>query len=120
MQTINFSRQTMRSVDSYGSMGVANVRIGGGTGESHVYALRIDAGGNIGAHPAGYGQLFLVVEGEAWAAGPDGTRVTLPAGHGVYIEPGELHSKGSDTGASVLMVQAESVAPDSGAFASQD
>lgn len=120
MQTINFSRSTMRPVEAYGSTGVANVRIGGGSGESHVYALRIDAGGTIGAHPAGYGQLFLVVDGEAWAAGPDGACLTLPAGHGVYIAPGELHSKGSDTGATVVMVQAESVAPDSGTFAPQD
>lgn len=76
-----------------------------GRGEAHVYRLRFDPGGAIGPHTAGFGQLFLVIEGSGWAAGADGNRVELRTGDAACFERGELHSKGSDTGMSVIMVQ---------------
>ena len=76
-----------------------------GHGEAHVHCLRFEPGGKIGEHPTGFGQLLLVVEGSGWAAGADGHRVEVHAGQGVYFERGERHSKGSDRGMTVLMVQ---------------
>jgi len=115
MQIVTFSRNHLRPIALFDAIGASNLRVGGGSGESHVYALRFEPGGSVGAHPAGYGQLFLVVEGQAWAAGADGARVPLSAGEGAYFSPGELHSKGSDTGCSVIMVQAEAIEPDASA-----
>jgi hypothetical protein len=63
------------------------------------------AGGEIGEPPTGFGQLFLVVEGSGWVASGRGRRVEVHAGQGVYFERGERHSKGSDRGMTVLMVQ---------------
>ncbi len=115
MQIVTFSRNHMRPITVYDATGASNLRIGGGSGESHVYALRFEPGGSIGAHPAGYGQLFLIVEGSGWAAGADGRRVPLNAGEGAYFSPGELHSKGSDAGCTVIMVQAEAIEADASA-----
>ena len=112
MQTLNFSPARMRPIALFDAAAASNIRIGGGSGECHVYSLRFDAGGSIGEHPAGYGQLFLVVEGSGWVAGSDGARVNLTAGQGAFISPGERHSKGSDTGMTVIMVQAETIDAD--------
>ena len=90
MQIVTFSRNHLRPIALFDAIGASNLRVGGGSGESHVYALRFEPGGSVGAHPAGYGQLFLVVEGQAWAAGADGARVPLSAGEGAYFSPGEL------------------------------
>jgi hypothetical protein len=45
--------------------------------------------------------------GEGWAAGADGERVSLRPGEGAYFSPDERHSKGSELGMMVLMVQSE-------------
>jgi hypothetical protein len=79
-----------------------------GSGESHAYAVHIGAGGQIGPHPAGFDQLFLVVQGSGWAAGADGVRHALPAFHGAFVPKGEFHSKGSESGLVAIMVQAQS------------
>ena len=72
-----------------------------------MYCVYFAAGGIIGEHPAGYAQLFLVMAGEGWAAGADGERVPLRAGEGAFFWPDERHSKGSELGMTVLMVQSE-------------
>ncbi len=45
------------------------------------------------------------MSGDGWAEGGDGTRISLSTGQGAYFERSEFHSKGSDTGMTVLMVQ---------------
>ena len=59
----------------------------------------------IGPHEAGFGQLFLAVSGDGWVAGEDGVRQPLREGESAFIARGEIHSKGSDTGLTALMVQ---------------
>lgn len=38
------------------------------------------AGGAIGRHEAGYGQLFIVLTGHGWGSGHDGLRAEIGAG----------------------------------------
>jgi quercetin dioxygenase-like cupin family protein len=76
-----------------------------GNGETHVYVLRFEPGGEIGPHEAGFGQLLLAVSGAGWVAGADGTRRPLAEGEAAYIGRGELHSKGSEDGLTALMIQ---------------
>ena len=67
--------------------------------------MHIAAGGEIGPHPAGFGQLFLVVSGEAWVEGANGVRRPVRAGHGAVIARGEVHRKGSAAGCTAIMIQ---------------
>src|SRR5439155_7102466 len=82
MQIIDFSRDHASPIEIFDSISVSNVRIGGGQGETYVYCVYFKPGGSIGEHPAGYAQLFLVVDGEGWGAGADGHRIPLLAGQG--------------------------------------
>lgn len=111
MQIIEFSREHARPIELFHSVSAANVRLGCGRGETHVYAVYFGASGVIGEHPAGFAQLFLVVEGSGWVAGADGRRTPLVSGQGVYFAPGEVHSKGSDAGMLVIMVQGDFLEP---------
>jgi hypothetical protein len=107
MQIIEFSRAHAKPIDVYDSVAASNVRLGSGRGEAYVYCVHFDQNGQIGEHPAGFAQLFLVVQGEGWVMGADRVRVPIAAGQGAYFSPGELHSKGSETGMTVIMVQAD-------------
>ena len=111
MQVIEFSRDRALPVALFESASAYSVSVGNGVGEAHVYCLHFEPGGKIGEHPAGFGQLFLVVAGEGWAAGEDGRRVRLTAGQGAYFRRGELHAKGSETGMTAIMVQVAELEP---------
>ena len=111
MQVIHFSADRMEPISLYDSVSAFGVPLGHGRGEAHVYCVHMDAGGRIGAHRAGFSQLFLVVAGSGWACGEDGRRADLAAGRGVYFARGETHAKGSDTGMTALMVQVDDLAP---------
>ena len=76
-----------------------------GSGEAHIHIVHIAAGGEIGPHIAGFGQIFLCLEGSGWVAGADGEHVSISHGQGAYFARGERHSKGSADGLRALIVQ---------------
>jgi len=111
MRKIDFSADRAIGITQFASHGATAVACGDGDGESHVYCLRFEAGGEIGPHEAGFDQLLLVVEGSGWAAGFDGRRVELRPWQAAHFTRGEVHSKGSETGMTAVMVQAASFRP---------
>ena len=106
MDVIEFSAEQARQIQSFSSVAARSVELAHGRGESHVYAIAIAPGGSIGAHEAGFDQLFLIVRGSGWASGADGAKHPLREGQGAFIRKGELHAKGSDAGLLAIMVQA--------------
>src|SRR5262245_32014995 len=111
MRTVQFTRELAQPITLFDSDRAVAVPLGDGFGEAHVYWIHIAAGGCIGAHPAGFGQLFLVIAGSGWIAGADGVRVAVSAGQGAHIERGEYHSKGSESGLAAIMVQVGDLTP---------
>jgi hypothetical protein len=111
MRVIEFLPERAEPIALFNSVSARSIAIGDGLGEAHVYAIYLGPSGEIGRHRAGFDQLFLVVEGSAWAAGEDGVRSALAAGQGAYFATGEVHSKGSDEGASVLIIQVSRITP---------
>jgi quercetin dioxygenase-like cupin family protein len=105
MHVFDFGPERATPITEYASRGAAAQPLAGGAGESHVYAVHLDAGGVIGPHPAGFGQLWLVVVGDGWVAGADGLRHPVSAGQGAAIAQGEVHAKGSDAGCTAIMIQ---------------
>jgi quercetin dioxygenase-like cupin family protein len=105
MKVIEFTRGQARPIELFESVSASSVQLGEGRGETRIHCVFFDAGGKIGKHPAGFAQMFLVIEGSGWATGADGRRVELNAGQGAYFERGENHSKGSETGMTAIMIQ---------------
>ena len=94
-----------RIVQSYGSRGLSATRVAAGTGQVRLTCLTVAPGGLIGTHPATDAQLFLVIAGQGWAAGPDGERVPISAGWGVRWAAGETHTSGTEAGLIALAVE---------------
>lgn len=105
MHIFSFEPHHAQPIALYNSVAASSVALGNGAGEAHIYCLYFGPDGVIGAHHAGPAQLFLVVAGAGWVAGADGARMPLRAGQGAFFTPGELHSKGSASGMTVIMVQ---------------
>jgi quercetin dioxygenase-like cupin family protein len=76
-----------------------------GSGEAHIHVIHIAAGGEIGPHVAGFGQVFLCLEGSGWVAAADGEHVPIVRGQAAYFARGERHSKGSTDGLRALIIQ---------------
>ena len=114
MHVFSFLPTTAQPILEFQSHAASSVPLGDGQGEAHVFCLYLQPGGLIGPHPTGFGQLFLVVHGAAWTAGADGQQIRLCAGQGAYFAQGELHSKGSHDGATVIMVQVSDLTLSSG------
>lgn len=106
IRLVDFTPQRARAIERFAASGASSVDLAHGTGESHAYAIHFVPGGAIGPHPAGFDQLFLVVQGSGWVAGADGVRISIGTNCGAFVPSGEVHSKGSETGMLALMVQA--------------
>ena len=107
MRIIDVRAESEPEISEFESLGARAKQLADGRGESHVYVVHFDAGGVIGPHPTGLGQIFLVLSGSGWVAGADGQRHSLTVGQAALIERGELHSKGSDVGLDAVMIQIE-------------
>jgi len=110
VRIVDFSRDAAVPIENFGSERARSVHIADGTGEAHVYSIHFEPGGQIGTHPAGFDQLFLVVAGSGWVEGGDGRREALACGQGAYLSRGESHAKGSDAGMTAVMIQVDSIA----------
>jgi len=110
MRLLDFTPGHETPITVYDSSRAYALPLGEGRGEAHVYCIRIEPGGVIGSHEAGFGQFFLVIAGSGWVSGSDGIQRPLGVGRGAYIERGEVHAKGSDTGLMAIMVQVTDLA----------
>ncbi len=105
IRIIDFGAEVAQPVELFSSSGAASVELAHGHGESHAYTLHFAPGGMIGPHPAGFDQLFLVVQGSGWVAGSDGIRQSVGTNCGAFVSKGEVHSKGTVFGMVAIMVQ---------------
>jgi len=96
-------------IERYGSAGLRATRVAVGQGEIQLTCLALAPGGVIGTHPATGAQLFLVIAGAGWVAGPDGQRVPVSAGWGARWEDGEEHASGSEAGLVALAVEGDAL-----------
>jgi quercetin dioxygenase-like cupin family protein len=105
MKVLDLRSQALSPIVAFESSGASSVELAAGQGEAHVHTVRIQAGGIIGAHEAGFGQLFVVLSGLGWAAGPGGERCRLEPGQAAFIRRGETHSKGAESDMVAVIVQ---------------
>jgi hypothetical protein len=96
-------------IERFGSAGLRATRVATGNGEIQLTCLALAANGVIGTHQATGTQLFLVIAGEGWVAGPDGQRVPVSAGWGARWEDGEVHTSGTEDGLVALAVEGDAL-----------
>jgi quercetin dioxygenase-like cupin family protein len=116
MTVTSFAVLNPSPIETLESRGTAAIPLAAGDGEAHVYFLRFEPGGEIGRHPAGFGQLFVVLSGSGWVSGRDDERVGIGSGEVAAFARGEIHAKGSEAGMTALMIQVRDMTPDASAF----
>jgi len=104
VEIFQFDRRK-KNIQLHGSKGLAATRIAAGEGKIGLTCLALEPGGVIGTHPATGSQLFLVVSGEGWVAGPDGRHIEIRTGWAVRWDAGEEHTGGTETGFTALAVE---------------
>jgi quercetin dioxygenase-like cupin family protein len=97
-----------REITDFGSRGV---RFTGLTriGDGGVAVLRVAAGGEIGRHPAGHDQLFVVVAGRGSVCGGDGVWHRIEAGQAALWTAGEVHTTRADEPLTAIVIEAPQV-----------
>jgi hypothetical protein len=64
-------------------------------------------------HRAAAPQLFIVIAGGGWVRGETDERFPITSGQAAFWEKGELHASGSESGMTVIVIEAEDLAPPS-------
>ncbi len=90
MEILDFRRASGRAVHAHGSVGVLARAVVRGDGGA-VTVLHVEAGGEVGRHPATVDQLLVVVSGRGRVQGGDGTWVEVVAGQAAVWRAGEEH-----------------------------
>ena len=111
MKIFDFDSAPARLIDQFGSTAANATPLTAPEGDAHVVCIRLGPGGLLGRHAAQSAQLFVVVQGEGWVSGADGEQQPVNAGTAAFWEAGEEHESGSDSGMTVIVVEAERLAP---------
>jgi quercetin dioxygenase-like cupin family protein len=111
VELFDFDTSSADNVSDYGAQALRCAHVGSGIGPAHVYVLHFGPAGKLDRHEAGFGQLLLVVDGEGWVEGDDGARRTIRVGQGARFDRGEIHSKGSDSAMTAVMIQIQDLDP---------
>jgi quercetin dioxygenase-like cupin family protein len=109
MRLADLMSDPVTPVSEFDSYGAGAAELLAGHGESHVYVVRMQAGGAIGPHEAGFEQLFVVLSGAGWLE-VESVRIDLAAGQACRVRRGEVHSKGATTNLVAVMIQVAEVA----------
>ena len=107
MKIISLSSLQTEIITLFNSSNCSSYHLSEGQGTSHTYYMNFQQDSLIGPHVAGFDQLFLVISGSGWVAGKDDCPQEISAGQVAYFKKGERHSKGSEAGMMVMMLQFE-------------
>jgi quercetin dioxygenase-like cupin family protein len=113
MQLFRFDAEVGRAIDLYESRALRQVwlaRTRPGP-EVHLSAMHLGPGGEVGYHPAGLAQLFVVVQGEGWVRGEAPERAPIRTGQIAFWAPGEWHAAGTTAGLTAIVIEGEGVTP---------
>ncbi|MFD4023221.1 cupin domain-containing protein [Streptomyces sp. NPDC058576] len=69
--------------------------------------MDIAPGGRLGRHVAPVPQVLIVTDGQGWTSGTDGEPKALAQGQAACWAAGEEHETWTDTGMTVLIIEAQ-------------
>ncbi|MBY8881111.1 hypothetical protein [Actinacidiphila acidipaludis] len=113
MKVLSIDMSAGSPATAHGSQGVRRVRVHRGSGSAAVTVMRLEPGGRIGRHPATTPQILIVTQGQGWASGAEGEAEAVAEGQAACWAAGEEHETWTDTGMTVLVVEAESPSAES-------
>ncbi|WP_026695231.1 cupin domain-containing protein [Peribacillus kribbensis] len=113
MKLFTFRSDTGKKIEQYDSHNVIFSKIMKTDQPAFFGCMYIEPHGIVGRHEATLPQLFLVLDGEGWASGPDGRRAVIKKGDAVFWDAGEMHESGSETGMTAIILESPNLNPES-------
>ena len=114
MQLIHFTQPATDPLESSGAASVVSfLPLADGAGDTHLSCVHLKKGGKIEAPSLTHAATILVVHGRITITGENGlTRnLNIHAGMGIVAAPEEPYSFQSDTGAILVLLEAQSLTP---------
>lgn len=112
MQVIHFTRGAADPLDGFRARETALVNLANAEGASQISCLHLAPGAQILDPPVTHDCALLLVHGRMTIVATEtGMRLALEAGVGVTAEAGERYTLESATGAVVIAIDAERIAP---------
>jgi quercetin dioxygenase-like cupin family protein len=105
VRILTLGAAAVEPIGEYASRGARSGELARGVGDAHVHLVRLEAGGEIGPHRTGFGQLWVVLDGTGWVSDSNDVRTPIAAGQMAYFPRGTRHAKGAFSALVALMVQ---------------
>jgi quercetin dioxygenase-like cupin family protein len=104
VRVIDFVAEPGRQITTFGSQGLSGVGLirAGSVG---VTVLRLEAGGQIGRHPAPVDQLFVMVAGSGSVSGDTGEWRPIGVGQAAYWTAGEQHATRAEESLTAIVIE---------------
>lgn len=104
MEIVDLTALPVHSIEAFGSVGLTAAKLVREPA-AEVTVLRVEAGGEIGSHPAPVGQLLVVLSGGGEVRSGDGPWRPIGAGQAALWAAGEEHATRSKWGLTVLAIE---------------
>ncbi|MDY0944259.1 cupin domain-containing protein [Priestia megaterium] len=113
MKIYKLNKENGKKVEKYDSNLATYLKLVQTNEIANIGCMYIDPKGILGYHQAPVSQLFVVVQGEGWVTGEDQKQINIKAGEAAFWEKGEWHTSGSNSGMTAILIQSESLNPQS-------
>ena len=113
MKIYKFNKESGKKVEKYDSNLATYLKMLQTNEIANIGCMYIEQKGILGHHQAPVSQLFVVVQGEGWVTGADQKQINIKAGESAFWEKGEWHTSGSNSGMTAILIQSESLNPQS-------
>jgi redox-sensitive bicupin YhaK (pirin superfamily) len=109
LQIIHFTQGACDALRTHDAKGVHFLPLADGQGDTHVACAHLDPGAEIQAPSLTHAAALLVVHGRITIVSERGStrNINISAGMGAVVEPQEPYTFKSDSGAILLIVEAE-------------
>ncbi|PEB64528.1 cupin [Priestia megaterium] len=113
MEIYKLNKENGKKVEKYDSSLATYLKLIQTNEIANIGCMYIEPKGILGHHQAPISQLFVVVQGEGWVTGEDQNQINIKAGEAAFWVKGEWHTSGSNGGMTAILIQSESLNPQS-------
>jgi redox-sensitive bicupin YhaK (pirin superfamily) len=109
MDVIHFTKGAADALTGFSALGASFLPLADGQGDTHISCLHLEIGGKVESPSLSHATALLVVHGRITITGEHGgpRNNKIHAGMGIVVSPEEPYSFKSDSGAILLIVEAE-------------
>src|ERR1700678_2372435 len=107
MKVIHFTHRATDPLTAFGSSGAAFLPLADGQGDTHLSCLHLEMDGKVESPSLSHAAALLIAHGRVTIEQSPGPRIHFSGGKGALFEQNEPYTLKSETGAIILIVEAQ-------------